>query len=481
MSGLGLANAVRGYMEGQQWQQQQAAAADRQAQVAKQREVQAKVDRAKQAALQTLEESKAKWAMNGAQGEYQPSEDTHLKMAERYGAALAKEGLYDQYMENRVRTAPMVLQARGKALQQYTADGDSVKLALALGPTYFDGRDVIGAKRIGGDENGGPESVSIEFAGSEKPQVVRVDELVKGLKMGLTDPQTWLKNEALKDLEREKAKAKTAGDIALESKRGENQLALETKRGENRADVADINGQYRLDAAQIRGQYGTENARIRGEFMSLAAKARGGSGGRTSEDVQRFRALELAARSSMESIRKELAAKEARLKDAYGADKGRIQSAMEALKSELEEARGVHSEIMSTMRRPAGSGLSDANNTPMVESGPNDSPSRMPMAGAAAGEPSSNMPMMEQARAEAISTRQPVEYDLGGKRGTINPDGGLSAVATKPAASAPGKKASGKKAPEAPRDASQRKPNTVYSTPKGDLMWTGKGWKRVDG
>ena len=39
----------------------------------------------------------------------------------------------------------------------------------------------------------------------------------------------------------------------------------------------------------------------------------------------------------------------------------------------------------------------------------------------------------------------------------------------------------GKKAPEAPRDAAQRKPNTVYSTPKGDLMWTGKGWKRVDG
>jgi hypothetical protein len=31
-------------------------------------------------------------------------------------------------------------------------------------------------------------------------------------------------------------------------------------------------------------------------------------------------------------------------------------------------------------------------------------------------------------------------------------------------------------APEAPRDPTQRKPNTVYQTPKGPLMWTGTGW-----
>jgi hypothetical protein len=31
-------------------------------------------------------------------------------------------------------------------------------------------------------------------------------------------------------------------------------------------------------------------------------------------------------------------------------------------------------------------------------------------------------------------------------------------------------------APEAPRDPAERKPNTVYQTPKGPLMWTGTGW-----
>ena len=160
MAGLGLAGAFEGYMRGKQFAQQQEQYAQQQEEVAKQRDTQQRVERAKKRALQTLDEAKAQWAMNGAQGTFQPSEATNLKMAESYGRALADEGLYDHYMENRVRTAPMVLQARSKAYQQYTADGDSVKLALALGPTFFDGKDVVGAERIGGDENGGPITVT---------------------------------------------------------------------------------------------------------------------------------------------------------------------------------------------------------------------------------------------------------------------------------------------------------------------------------
>lgn len=472
MSGLGLASAVRGYMEGQQWQKQQAAAADQQARVAKQRALEAEREAVNQESAGMMKQALQDHVLRGGKPEeFRPPEDLMFKLAESRSTAFARRGLMDDFYQNEARVAPMRLQARARAVQQYEADQDPVKFIMAANSSMFNGKDVKGVEKFSatpGAPGEPPTNAAVRVTFSDgTSQVIDPDAAAKSIKIGMLDPKQWALSEANAARQRLEQDRQTEGQLKVEAKRGENQLALETKRGENRADVADINGQYRLDAAQIRGQYGTETARIRGEFMSLAAKARGGSGGRTSEDVQRFRALELAARSSMESIRKELATKEARLKDAYGADKGRIQSAMESLKAELEEARGVHSEIMSTMRQPSGAAPEDDAGSKPAANIP---------AGLAAIKGTGN------ARNEAIGTGEPVQFNLGGRQGAFDARGGLSEAAPGPAPSAPPKvKPAAKKPPEAPRDAAQRKPNTVYSTPKGDLMWTGKGWKRVDG
>jgi hypothetical protein len=418
MSGLGLMQAVQGYQQGVAWKQRQDQMARAQAQ-------QQALDAANQEAAGLIKQDQQQHVLRGGDpANYRPPEDLMFKAAEARGGALAKAGLWEQFMENEAKVAPMRLQARAKAVQQYEADRDPVKFVMAVNGSMFNGKDVKGVEKVDGtpevDGAGGMGAqatkggVKVTFSDGTS-QVIDPDAAAKGIKVGLLDPKAWAISEAQAAAKRLEQSQQTEGQLKVVSAQGENAKAVARINADSRENVADTNAEARTTAAEIRGKYSKETATIRGEFQSLASKARGGSGGRTSDDVQRFKALELSARSSMESIRKELAAKEALLKDAGSKDRPRIVAAVEALKTELDDARGVHSEIIATMRQPAGGapsgGLSDA--TPTAPSAP------------AASAP------MEQARAEAVSTKQPVQYDLGGKRGTITPSGGLEAVAPK--------------------------------------------------
>lgn len=471
MAGIGLANAVAGYQQGVQWRQQQDQIAQQQARAAKQQALEAEREAVNQESAGMMKQALQDHVLRGGKPEeFRPPEDLMFKLGERRSVSFLQRGMVDDFYANEAKLAAPRLQTRARAVQEYEADQDPVKFLMSVNRSVFNGKDVKGVEKISatsGSPGEPPTNAGVRVTFSDgTSQVVDPDAVAKSVKIGLLDPKEYAKKEADAAFERLKQEQHTAGRMKEIDAQGKSSIRVAEINADSRESVAETNAAARTAAAEIRGQYGKETAKIRGEFQSLATRARG-SGGTSSAEVQRFKALELSARSSMESIRKELAAKEALLKDAGSKDRPRIVAAVEALKAELDDARGVHSEIISTMRTPAA-----------AEDGADNKPAPNIPAGLAAIKGTGN------ARAEAIGAGEPVQFDLGGKKGSFDARGGLSEVApgTKPAAAPKaGSNTAAKKAPEAPRDAAQRKANTVYSTPKGDLMWTGKGWKRVDG
>lgn len=471
MAGIGLASAVAGYQQGVQWRQQQDQIAQQEARAAKQQALEAEREAVNQESAGMMKQALQDHVLRGGKPEeFRPPEDLMFKLGERRSVSFLQRGMVDDFYANEAKLAAPRLQTRARAVQEYEADQDPVKFLMSVNRSVFNGKDVKGVEKISatpGSPGEPPTNAGVRVTFSDgTSHVVDPDAVAKSVKIGLLDPKDYAKKEADAAFERLKQEQHTAGRMKEIDAQGKSSIRVAEIGADSRDYVAETNAAARTAAAEIRGQYGKETAKIRGEFQSLASRARG-SGGTSSAEVQRFKALELSARSSMESIRKELAAKEALLKDAGSKDRPRIVAAVEALKSELDDARGVHSEIISTMRAPAAS-----------EDGADNKPAQNIPAGLAAIKGTGN------ARSEAIGAGEPVQFDLGGKKGSFDARGGLSEVApgTKPAAAPKaGSNTAAKKAPEAPRDAAQRKANTVYSTPKGDLMWTGKGWKRVDG
>lgn len=475
MAGLGLADAVAGYQQGVQWKQQQDLIAKQQAQ-------QRAMEEANAESGSLLKEDQQQHVLRGGDpSAYRPSEDVLFKAAERRSAALLKRGLVDQFYENEARVAPMRLQARARAVQQYEADRDPVKFVMAVNQSMFNGKDVKGVEKVEGTAaaesadglqgvEGQKPGVKVTFSDGST-QFIDPDAAAKGIKVGMLDPKQWALTEAQAAAKRLELEHRTKNRLQEIDAQGKSNIRVAEINADGRRDVAETKAEADVERTRIRGEFSKETAKIRGEFQALAAKNRGASGGgRTSDEVQRFKALELAARSHMDSIRKEMTSKEAMLKDAGASQRPKIEAAVAELKSQLDEARNAHTEILSSLQQPA-AGLADA---------PAKAPSVPPDVARIRG--------TGNARNEAIGTGEAVQFDLGGRRGSFTPEGGLAAAAPKadPARSSPPKPAAAKpeaakRPPEAPRNPDQRKANTVYSTPKGDLMWTGKGWKRVDG
>ncbi len=244
--GLGLQSALRSYTQGVAWKQGQE-------QIARQQAQQQAMDEANKAATGVIDQSKAEWALNGAQGEYRPNSQTMFRAAEARGAALSKAGLWDQFLENEARIAPMRLRTRADAMQQYQVDGDVDKLARQVYPTLFDGKTIQGSERIEGAEAvaGLPaRSSKLKLKLSDGTEhVLDPQQLVAQIKMSL-DPDA-LKREAMLNFERAKANAKAEADIIVEREKGGQARQTEGVKGENKRRELDINHDYGLQLADV--------------------------------------------------------------------------------------------------------------------------------------------------------------------------------------------------------------------------------------
>lgn len=254
MAGLGLQNAVHGYMRGKQFaDQQQEVAYQRQRRSeedARRQQQQAALDAANQAFAATIDESKATWAMNGAQGQYRPNEETLFKAAEARGAALAKAGMWDQFLKNEARVAPLRGQARQKAIQRFEMDGDGRALAMAIYPTLFDGKQLVD---VATDDGGGtgPQALRLKMSdGSE--QTLGVDQLYKMAKVA-SDPEA-LKREALLNFERAKAGIYVEREGKVAKARGDEAIRVDNARTGNQTGLATINNASRERIAEGRNE-----------------------------------------------------------------------------------------------------------------------------------------------------------------------------------------------------------------------------------
>lgn len=446
MAGLGLADAVRGYQQGVQWKQGQD-------ELARQQQMRAQVDAANKAATDVIQQSQSEWAASGAPGQYRPNSQTIFKALEARGSALAKAGLWDQFMEHEAKVAPMKIKARTEALQQYEVDGDADKLARSVYPTLFDGKSIVGSEMIeGADAVQGlparPSKLKVKLSdGSEK--TIDPQEFVGNLKKSLIDPVTAAKNEAILNLERAKAEIGANKQIKVEGFKAKNAQELEGIKAKDRAALAEANNQaagQRTEATTSATRYSADQ-RVKAAGLSAARSGsgapRGDDGLTPTERTNQQRAESVDRRAAISDLSKQLTETRKLLADERDPEaKKELQAEIAQIKKDLDAARNDR-------KAPRSGGLSDA------------SPK--------AGDP------LETARAEAVSTKSPAQFDLGGRRGTIAANGGLSDAA--PAKSAKPAKSEG----QAPRDPAQRKAGAIYTTPKGDLIWTGKGWKRVDG
>ncbi len=267
-------DVVQAGREGAQYRQRQQ---DMQQQRQRQEQEQAREDQqrarleaANQEAAAVIERSKAEWARNGAQGEYRPNNSTMLQAAEARGLALARAGDWDGFMRNEVAVQPQRMRVRQGALQQFELDGDVDKLARAVYPTIFDGKQITGSELV----KGGTGSLKGAPSGPDKwrftmsdgsVQTVDPIKLVGDLKR-MSDPET-AKQEVMLNFERAKRDIQTKGQEQVERTRGEEDRKTLAQRGaqnlneiEGRNEGAENRTQIRVDgqirAAELRGRSG---------------------------------------------------------------------------------------------------------------------------------------------------------------------------------------------------------------------------------
>jgi hypothetical protein len=273
MAGLNLVRALDQYQQGVAWKQNQE-------QVAKAKAHQAAMMEADKAATGVIDQSKAQWAMNGAQGEYRPNSETVFRAIEARGSTLAKAGMWDQFMENEARAAPMRMKARGEALQQYQVDGDVDRLARAVYPTLFDGKTIVGSEQIeGADAVAGlparAAGLKVKLSdGTER--VLDPQKLVGQIKLSL-DPDA-VKREAIMNVELAKIRAQGEERVRAAEATGEQARKTEGVKAENARGLASVKFGY---DSQLQGQRDTaadkRNERtVQGGLQAAGIRAEGG-------------------------------------------------------------------------------------------------------------------------------------------------------------------------------------------------------------
>lgn len=296
MAGLGLQNAVNSYMRGKEWAQQQD-------EIARQQQQRAQLDAANQAAAGVIQASQQEWAANGAQGQYRPNDMTMFKAAEARGMALAKAGMWDKFLENDAQVAPMRIKARAGALQQYEADGDIEKLARTVYPTLFDGKEIVGSKKIDGADgsvNLGlmpiASKIELELSDGTK-RVMEPEQLVKMVKGSLIDPVASAKKEVELNFLRTKELIEGAGRERLERVKGEEARKTEGVKGEVQgkrdrakfgydlglAEVNNAAAQKRTDTTAAASRYSADkgySGRVEAATIGANAKEGGDGGGK---------------------------------------------------------------------------------------------------------------------------------------------------------------------------------------------------------
>lgn len=272
MAGMGLVDALNSYQQGVAWKQNQEAVAREQ----KQRELEdaanargaAVIDAARRAheASQPAPQQAptTPGGMNDAETAglqqpappgaaptpFKPTPALLLKAYEARGTALAEAGDFKSFAMNEAKAAPLRQQIRtetiGRALQEYEADTDPVKLIKTVYDTaIFDGKTVKDAQYVRGGKGGqkgapsGPDMIRVTLSDGSTKMVNPLKVKDAALAM-LRDPATQAELAAFEFKERLKAAIDATSKKDIESHKGDVQKGLEDVKAGHAKDLAGI-------------------------------------------------------------------------------------------------------------------------------------------------------------------------------------------------------------------------------------------------
>lgn len=247
MSGLGIAaglsQALIGYQQGNQWKQQQE-------QIARQQKMQAERDAVDQESAGMMKQALQDHVMRGGKpNEFRPPEDLMFRLGEQRSTAFATRGMVNDFYANEAKLAPLRMQARAKAVQEYKADRDPVKFIMALNRSQFNGKDIEAVELVEGAESvqGLPArkgGIQVRFKGEKKPMFVDPEALAKSTEMGLLEPKDWAKSEADAALKRLQSKLDTEKGLALAAEQGAQARTTDDRRTRNDEGLAKVRFGY---------------------------------------------------------------------------------------------------------------------------------------------------------------------------------------------------------------------------------------------
>lgn len=287
MAGLGLVNALDQYQQGVAWKQQQQEIARQE----RQRQISEEADRA---ASGVIEQSRAEWARNGAQGTYMPNDMTMFRAANARGVAFAKAGDWASFVKNEAAVQPMRIKTRANALQKFESDGIIEDLAR----TYFStvgggGRDVVGierseVKQFNADPSKPAENLlKVKFADGSSVDV-SPQGLYREVKTSLIDPVQYAQREIELNMLRAKSAIETGGKVVVEQARGaearktegikaENARGLEGVKFEHTKQIEDIKSDKALGLAKVNTTAAQKRAETSAAAAIQGAKIRAGA------------------------------------------------------------------------------------------------------------------------------------------------------------------------------------------------------------
>lgn len=287
MAGIGLTQAVRGFIDGKE-------ARYRHDEMDQQRQRQARIDAANQRAAGVLNSSKQEAIAAGQDiAQWRPNDMTMLRAAQERGAAFAEAGDWEDFMRNEAALAPQRQRVRAQALQRFKADGDFGTFAKTAYATMPDGKDIVAVERTGGSpalpsigREATPASYKVKLSDGSEHEV-NPDEVVKLVEQTLVDPQAVAMNEAKLAFETALARIKGEEERATVRERGRLSLDEVATRGRQERETLgtkfgyDSKLQGQKDEAALKrtdksGQYSLQSAGISASARRYAADKSGG-------------------------------------------------------------------------------------------------------------------------------------------------------------------------------------------------------------
>ena len=306
MAGLGLTQALQGYQQGAAWKEQQ--------------DYKANLQAANDAFTASMDADKAKWAIQGADGQYTPTDEGYLRATQARMAEFAKRGMYDDYMRGQAALTVPITRMRQQALDR--SGGDEAELLRQVYPTFLDNKEATTVDWVDGS---GPDGSK----GSKKLRMILSDGTVKFFEPGqitqmvqksIQSPEMRLAEaQHLYALKRDAARYAQSAD--LKDQQGEIDSDLEEQRQENRIALADFQNTGRLAQIKAKG----EEARDTKATVPGKAAGSGGSGGGTSSDASLELRRVQQVRMRLDARRKEaltlLKERQAAAKSLYGEER----------------------------------------------------------------------------------------------------------------------------------------------------------------